>query len=169
MPMGQRPVSSYQLMPAGARNGQQRPQGGRQQRGPRQQGKQMQGQPQQRGPRGPQGQNFKYTDNVVNNQARAPQQQQMPTPAASKVPGGAQEEGSLTIEELARAEPEQQKQMIGERLYPLIMEREPEKAGKITGMLLEMDNAELIHLLESREALEEQIVEANKVLTDAQE
>ena len=91
----------------------------------------------------------------------------MPTPAASQVPGGADEEKPLTIEELARADPSQQKQMIGERLYPLIVKQEPEKAGKITGMLLEMDNSELIHLLESSEALKEQIVEANKVLTES--
>jgi len=70
----------------------------------------------------------------------------------------------LTIKALAAAPEEQKKQMIGESLFPLIKEQQGDLAGKITGMLLEMDNGELLHLLESREALNEKIEEALQVL-----
>jgi len=66
---------------------------------------------------------------------------------------------------LASVDPQMQKNMIGERLYPLIQGLgHLELAGKITGMLLEMDNAELLHLLESPEALTAKIEEALAVL-----
>ncbi|KAL3920860.1 MAG: hypothetical protein SGILL_003048 [Bacillariaceae sp.] len=85
----------------------------------------------------------------------APQQpQQMPS----------SEGGALTASALASASPEMQKNMIGERLYPLIHNSQPDLAGKITGMLLEMDNSELLHLLESDEALNSKIDEALQVL-----
>jgi len=67
---------------------------------------------------------------------------------------------------LAAAAPEQQKTMIGERLFPLVAKLQPELAGKITGMLLEMDNGELLLLLESNEALTEKVDEAIKVLKE---
>lgn len=65
---------------------------------------------------------------------------------------------------LAAASPEQQKQILGERLYPLVSNHKPEIAAKITGMLLEMDNSELLLLLESPEALTSKVEEAVEVL-----
>lgn len=47
-----------------------------------------------------------------------------------------------------------------------IQSSQPELAGKITGMLLEMDNAELLHLLESNEAMNGKVNEALTVLHD---
>lgn len=71
---------------------------------------------------------------------------------------------ALTLQELAAANPEEQRQMIGERLYPRILELQPERSGKITGMLLEMDNSDLLELLESPETLKEKVQEACMVL-----
>lgn len=59
---------------------------------------------------------------------------------------GAQGAPGLDMQQLNAAPPQQQKQMLGEALYPKIHAQQPELAGKITGMLLEMDNAELLGL-----------------------
>ncbi|CAO3619103.1 unnamed protein product [Cunninghamella blakesleeana] len=71
---------------------------------------------------------------------------------------------SLTAATLAAATPEMQKQMLGERLYPLVHAQQPQFSGKITGMLLDMDNSELLNLLEDQPALEAKIKEAMDVL-----
>ncbi|WRT70100.1 polyadenylate-binding protein, cytoplasmic and nuclear [Kwoniella shivajii] len=72
----------------------------------------------------------------------------------------------LDSQNLARAAPAEQKQMLGEALYPLIFDTQPDLAGKITGMLLEMDNAELLHLVESPPALQDKVDEALRVLAE---
>ena len=55
-------------------------------------------------------------------------------------------------------------QMLNERLFSLIQRMYPELAGKITGMLLEIDNSELLHMLESQESLKAKVEEAVAVL-----
>merc|ERR1719253_2289412 len=70
--------------------------------------------------------------------------QQMPRPAAAP-PAQPQAAGAgapLSASALAAAPPSVQKQMIGEKLFPAIAKYQPELAGKITGMMLEMDNSE---------------------------
>lgn len=65
---------------------------------------------------------------------------------AAPVPADAPVAGGLTPQTLAAAPPPQQKQMLGEALYPKIQAQQPELAGKVTGMLLEMENTELLSL-----------------------
>ncbi|ESQ28031.1 hypothetical protein EUTSA_v10018219mg [Eutrema salsugineum] len=65
---------------------------------------------------------------------------------------------------LALANPANHPQMLGEQLYPLVDKHEPVHAAKVTGMLLEMDQAEILHLLESPEALKAKVSEALEVL-----
>lgn len=65
---------------------------------------------------------------------------------------------------VAPADPVNHKQLLGESLYPLIQQREPKLAGKITGMLLELDNTEIMHIIEDQAALGEKINEALDVL-----
>ncbi|KAF7194512.1 Polyadenylate-binding protein, cytoplasmic and nuclear [Pseudocercospora fuligena] len=69
----------------------------------------------------------------------------------------------IDLAALGAAPPPQQKQMLGEALYPKIHAQQPELAGKITGMLLEMDNEELINLTSNDDALREKVQEALNV------
>jgi polyadenylate-binding protein len=65
---------------------------------------------------------------------------------------------------LANSTPAEQRTMLGENLYPLVEQLEGEAAAKVTGMLLEMDQTEVLHLLESPEALKAKVAEAMDVL-----
>ncbi|KAF4654098.1 Protein phosphatase PP2A regulatory subunit B [Perkinsus chesapeaki] len=70
----------------------------------------------------------------------------------------------MTAAALASAPPGLQKQMLGERLFTLISKYQPTLAGKITGMMLEMDNSELLMLIDSDQQLRMKIDEAVRVL-----
>jgi len=102
---------------------------------------------------------YKYAAAVRNNPPAAQPAQQVPQQAVI-VPG----QEPLTAPMLAAAPPQEQKQMLGERLFPLIANMHSDLAGKITGMLLEIDNAELLHMLESHESLKAKVDEAVVVL-----
>lgn len=111
----------------------------------------------------------KFNSNVANvrNQGMGPQGGQGAMPVApTSVPGLGE---PLDDQALAQADPPMQKNMIGEKLYPLIYVHQQQLAGKITGMLLEMDNAELLNLIESPDALMHKIEEALLVLKNHQE
>ncbi|KFV79359.1 Embryonic polyadenylate-binding protein, partial [Struthio camelus australis] len=112
-------------------------------------------------PRG--AQHYKYSSAVRNVQpmgsVASASAQQVGEPAVH-----IQGQEPLTASMLAAAPPQEQKQMIGERLYPLIHAMHASLAGKITGMLLEIDNSELLLLLESPDSLRSKIEEAVAVL-----
>lgn len=106
---------------------------------------------------------YKYTPNMRN----PPQTVSMPQPSVQQVQQPAvniQGHEPLTATMLAAAQPAEQKQMLGERLFPLIHRMHNELAGKITGMLLEIDNSELLHMLEHHELLKAKVDEAVAVL-----
>uniref|UniRef100_A0A8C2Z145 Polyadenylate-binding protein n=1 Tax=Cyclopterus lumpus TaxID=8103 RepID=A0A8C2Z145_CYCLU len=104
---------------------------------------------------------YKYAAGVRNPQQHMASQPQVPMqqPAVH-----VQGQEPLTASMLAAAPPQEQKQMLGERLFPLIQNMHPSLAGKITGMLLEIDNSELLHMLESPESLRSKVDEAVAVL-----
>lgn len=123
---------------------------------------------------------YKYTSNMRNppQSVSAVQQQQVQQPAVH-----VQGQEPLTATMLASADANEQKQMLGERLFPLIqvspnvlrlcMKRAgtselqidlillqqmySDLAGKITGMLLEIDNSDLLHMLEHQESLKAKV------------
>lgn len=108
------------------------------------------------------GANFKFTQNMRNPQVPQP----VPIPAQPVAQQAVIVKGQepLTASMLAAAQPADQKQMLGERLFPLIETMYPHLAGKITGMLLEIDNSELVHMLEHSESLKAKAEEAVAVL-----
>ncbi|KAI5123325.1 hypothetical protein M0805_001750 [Coniferiporia weirii] len=103
--------------------------------------------------------------------AAAPRDAPAPGQPAAPAPAGADavpepDVPSLNTQALENASPMEQKQMLGEILYMRIAPIHPDLAGKITGMLLEMDNAELLNLVHSPDALDGKVNEALAVLNE---
>ncbi|KAM5290328.1 LOW QUALITY PROTEIN: polyadenylate-binding protein 1-like [Glossophaga mutica] len=108
---------------------------------------------------------YEYTEGVCN-----PRQLDTQPQATIKQPAvRVQNEKSLIASRLASAPPQQQKQILGKWLFPLIQAMQPTLANKITGMVLEMDNSELLHMLESPESLRSKVDEAVAVLEACQD
>ena len=85
-----------------------------------------------------------------------PSQMVAPTPEAQQ-DVVIQGQALLTASILAAAPPDEQKKMLGESLFPLIEGMYPDLAGKITGMLLDLDVTELMWMLEDTNALTEKV------------
>jgi len=168
-PMPNYAMGPGMMPPQGQMGGQGRPRGGRggvaaggrrpnvggPNRGPRDNQGQPQGQPAQ-------GQPAPYAAVV----AEKPQAQ--PTAAPSNEQG-------LSAAQLASYNPEQQRVMLGERLYALVLKHlekaneNTQLAGKITGMLLDSDHVEaLIQLLGDETALSQQIDDGLNLLKQHQ-
>ena len=64
---------------------------------------------------------------------------------------------------------EDKRDYIGETIYAKIYDENKERAGKITGMLLELGVEQLIPLIESEELLDAKIEEAYEVLREFEE
>ncbi len=92
-------------------------------------------------PRGPrQGPGAQYNAQARNTDQNGQPLNQVPVNQAS----GIQQLAAA----LASAEPERQKQILGDHIYQIISGIYPVQAGKLTGMLLQMENTDLLHLIE---------------------
>lgn len=61
------------------------------------------------------------------------------------------------------------KEQLGEYLYPLVELKNPQYAAKITGMLLEMDVKQIHNILLDQNQLDKWIDEALRVLTKSEQ
>ncbi|KAK4860186.1 hypothetical protein QYF36_018896 [Acer negundo] len=85
-------------------------------------------------------------------------------------PLDAQRSGSIPVStltsSLVSASPADRNRILGEQLYPPVESIEHVHASNVTGMLLEMDQTEVLHLIESPEALKTKVAEAIDVLQE---
>lgn len=95
--------------------------------------------------------NSKYTANTPNNFVR---------PVALNLGNGGD---NIPLSQNA-SQSSEQKQMLGERLFPVIEKMYPDLAGKITGMLLEIEYHELLRMIENQDSLKAKVEEAIAVL-----
>ncbi|KAJ3177049.1 Protein phosphatase PP2A regulatory subunit B [Gaertneriomyces sp. JEL0708] len=105
----------------------------------------------------------------------AAQYKYMPTARNAPIPGAGPmmppagmmpPKPTLNSKMLSDMPADQQKRLLGEALFPMIQAIAPVQAGKVTGMLLEMDNGELLHLLEDQGSLKVKVDEAVEVLEE---
>jgi len=144
-------VSNYRGAPRPQNGGPGQPSVGGRQAGP------QPGQPQRGG--GPPSSNRPQN-------SKGPQQRNGNAPTPAPPIGHPPDLAPFNPTTLASAPPMEQKQMLGEILYMRIAPSQPDLAGKITGMLLEMDNSELLGLLDSPENLGSKVQEALSVLQE---
>jgi len=98
------------------------------------------------------------------------QPQGMPPMIPQVVPVIPQVPEQIAPSAVQQMDPEEQKNMLGERLYFLISKPQPALAGKITGMILDSCTVdEIMRLIEDSKQLDEKIDEALKVLQEHSE
>ncbi len=122
---------------------------------------------QRRGPQQPQQARGGVPPQAQQARGGVPQQQQPPRGPPANVAATMQAIAAAPLDpkRIAELPAEQQKMVLGEKLYPLIAASQPELAGKITGMLLDSYfSEEIIHLIETPDALKAKIEEALTVL-----
>jgi len=68
--------------------------------------------------------------------------------------------------DIANLPEEKQRNILGERIYPIVEAIQPMQAAEVTGMLLAMDKKRLMRIIASPEALRQQIADAVRVLKD---
>ncbi|CAJ1973410.1 unnamed protein product [Sphenostylis stenocarpa] len=121
----------------------------------------------QMGPRGP----------IYHNPPPAPNAQNIPPEpkgTAEEMPPFIGTGQPMPIQALAAAvanatTPDQKRILLGETLFPLVEKLVRDAAPKVTGMLLEMDHAEVLHLIESPDALDTKVTDAMYLLRKFEE
>merc|ERR1712107_392435 len=68
----------------------------------------------------------------------------------------------LTIEMLNTLPPQAQKQTLGEQIFPLVSRLQPALAGKITGMVLELDNREISNCFSQTPCYDRKLMKLSK-------
>ena len=85
--------------------------------------------------------------------------------AEELVLGPAEDCPSLALRQMKMSEPGSQKDFFGECIYRYVLRKWPVvDAGKITGMLLDLDERELCHLLDDSKAVDAKVEEALQLL-----
>ena len=74
-------------------------------------------------------------------------------------------EEPLTMTMLAAAVPQNQKQMLGEKLFPRIRRLYQDLAGKVTGILLEKENKDILKMIEKQDYLTTSVKAVINMLT----
>ena len=96
--------------------------------------------------------------------AAAPEAKKKDGESSSKEDSDDEEDEKKSAPVAKKVDPAQQ--MLSKRLFPLIQtwHPDPELAGKIIGILLKIDNSELLHMLEHQESLKAKVRETVLVI-----
>merc|ERR1712070_409858 len=89
---------------------------------------------------------------------------QAPPAQRTPVPQPAGQAGQLDAATLQQMDPVKRKQVLGENLFPQVSRLEPDLAGKITGMLLEVNDTQLLAMLQDPATLQRKVTEAVAIL-----